>query len=581
MTSRQWTCVFLLWAVAQQPPPPSIGGEWQATVGRQHLTLRIDQAPGEPLKGTFANVDAKSEVALDTLTIDAQRAVAFEIKAAGATFDGKLSADGSEIAGTMHQAGASVPLVFRRPGAAPAAITLKPMTKGRVRLEPCHAAGGAIEALCGAYEVFENRQTRVGRRIALNVMLIPAKDAASTSDPLFAFAGGPGESATATFPYVGYIQRVREQRDVVLIDQRGTGKSNPLECQLVNLADPAAVLAPAYALDALRSCRTASDTKADTTQYTTSIAADDVDDVREALGYETIDVFGGSYGARAALVYLRRHGGHVRTLTLSAVAGTDFLIPLPFAKALQSSIDGVISVCNADEACRKAYPELRERFRALLARLQAAPAEFDVHGRHVTLTEETFLSKLRSLLYVPHFVSGFPILMEHAFQGDWLPFAGAVLELRSLIEGDVARGASFAAICAEDVPAFTAARIREATAGTDLGDAQVRRYQEYCKAWGPAGSVPQDYYAPVRSRVPALLISGGLDPATPPATARAAAAALPESLSVVVKEGTHGTGSACVDGIIADFIARGSTKGLDTSCVDGIHLPPFIIQSGR
>jgi pimeloyl-ACP methyl ester carboxylesterase len=171
--------------------------------------------------------------------------------------------------------------------------------------------------------------------------------------------------------------------------------------------------------------------------------------------------------------------------------------------------------------------------------------------------------------------------MEHAFQGDWLPFAGAILELRSLIEGDLARGASFAAICAEDVPAYTPARIREATAGTDLGDAQVRRYQEYCKAWGPAGAAPKDFYAPVSSRVPALLISGGLDPATPPATARAAAAALPESLSVVVKEGTHGTGSACVDGIIAEFIARGSAKGLDTSCVDGIHLPPFLIQSGR
>ena len=581
MTTRCWTCVFLLWTFAQQPPPPSITGEWQATVGRQHLMLRVEQAPSGPLKGTFANVDAKSEIALDTLTIDAQRVVTFEIKAGGATFEGKLSADGSEIGGTMHQAGASVPLVFRRPGVAPAAFTLKPITKGRVHLEPCPAAGGAIEALCGPYEVFENRQTRTGRRIALNVMLIPAKAAEATTDPLFAFAGGPGESATAAFPSIGYIQRVHEQRDVVLVDQRGTGKSNPLECQLVNLDDPAAVLSPAYGLDALRSCRAASDSKADTTQYTTSIAADDVDDVREALGYTTINVFGGSYGARAALVYLRRHGGHVRTLTLSAVAGTDFLIPLPFAKALQSSIDGVISLCNADNACRKAYPELRERFHALLARLQTAPAEFDVHGRHVTLTEEAFLSKLRSLLYVPQFVSGFPILMEHAFQGDWLPFAGAVLELRTLIEGDVARGASFAAICAEDVPAYTPARIREATAGTDLGDAQVRRYQEYCKAWGHAGTVPKDFYAPVASRVPALLISGELDPATPPATAVAAAAALPESRSIVVKQGTHGTGSACVDGIIADFISRGSAKGLDTSCVDGIHLPSFLTESGR
>jgi pimeloyl-ACP methyl ester carboxylesterase len=581
MASRQWTCIFLslLWAFAQQPPSPSpsLAGEWQGAVGRQHLMLRVQQTPGAPLKGSFVNVEAKSEIAVDTLTIDDQRRVALEIKDAGATFDGRLSADGSEIAGTLHQGSANLPLVFRRPGAAAAAFTLKPVTKGRVRLEPCRAAGDAVEALCGSYEVFENRQARAGRRIALNVMIIPAKADAPMPDPLFAFAGGPGESATMAFPPIGYILRVREQRDVVLIDQRGTGKSNPLECQLVN-DDPRAVLAPSYDLDAIRACRAASDRKADTTQYTTSIAADDADEVREALGYQTIDVLGGSYGARAALVYLRRHGEHVRTLTVSAVAGTDFLIPLPFAKALQSSIDGIISLCDAAETCRTTFPKLRERFHALLARLQASPAEFDVHGQHVTLTRESFLSKLRSLLYVPQIVSGFPILMQHASDGDWLPYAGAVLQLRALIEGDVARGASFAVICAEDVPGYTPKRIRAATAGTDLGDAQARRYQEYCKAWGPAGKAPKDFYAPVRSRVPALLISGGLDPATPPDTARAAAVALSESRSIVVKEGTHGTGSTCVDNLIAEFVARGSAKDLDVSCVDRIHLPPFVTK---
>jgi pimeloyl-ACP methyl ester carboxylesterase len=575
MTSRHWTCVLLLWALAQQAP--SLAGDWQAAVGRQHLILKIEEMPGAPLKGTFSNVEAKSQVALDKLTIVGGR-VAFAIDGVGATFDGTLSADGSEIAGTLHQGGANVPLVFRRPGAEAAAFTLKPMTKGRVHLEPCRAAGDAIEALCGTYEVYENRHTRTGRRIALNLMIIPAKADQPAPDPLFAFAGGPGESAIMAFPLVGYIQRIREHRDIVLIDQRGTGRSNPLECQIVNLDDPRAVLAPGYDLDAIRACRAASDQKADTTQYTTSIAADDADEVREALGYETIDVFGGSYGARAALVYLRRHGEHVRTITVSAVAGTDFLIPLPFARALQASIDGIMSLCEADEPCRTAFPKLREQFRALLARLQASPAEFDVHGQRVTLTKEGLLSKLRSLLYVPQIVSGFPILMQHASDGDWLPFAGAVLQLRSLIEGDIARGASFAALCAEDVPGYSPALIRAGTAGTDLGDSQVRRYQDYCNAWGPAGTAPKDFHAPVRSRVPALLISGGLDPATPPETARAAAAALPESRSIVVKEGTHGTGSGCVDGIIAEFVARGSAKDLDVSCVEQIHLPSFVTR---
>src|SRR5262249_16277866 len=171
----------------------------------------------------------------------------------------------------------------------------------------------------------------------------------------------------------------------------------------------------------------------------------------------------------------------------------------------------------------------------------------------------------------------FPILVQHASDGDWLPYAGAVLQLRALVEGEVARGASFAAICAEDVPAYTQEIVRAATSGTDMGDAQARRYQEDCKAWGPGGTAPKDFYTPVRSRVPALLIAGGLDPATPPETARSAATGLTESRLIVVKEGTHGTGSSCVDGIIAEFVKRGSAKALDLSCVDSIHLPPFAV----
>jgi pimeloyl-ACP methyl ester carboxylesterase len=143
-------------------------------------------------------------------------------------------------------------------------------------------------------------------------------------------------------------------------------------------------------------------------------------------------------------------------------------------------------------------------------------------------------------------------------------------------EGVVARGASFAAICAEDVPGLTEAGIRRDTQGTYLGDSQVRRYQKYCEAWGPVGSIPKDFYAPVRSTVPTLLISGVLDPATPPVLAEQAAHDLKNSRLVAVKQGTHGTGSPCIDGLVAEFVKQGSASGLDASCADQIHLPPFV-----
>ena len=588
MTTRRWKCVFLTcaavvllaWTPAgtQDAPPPAVAGDWQGAIGRQRLALKIEQAPGVPLKATLFVVDqGNAAIPADTATMDARGSLRLELKSLGAAYEGALSADGAQIAGTWQQNGAALPLVFRRPGASvSAAFTLKPRTQGRVPLQPCRTADGNAEALCGKYDVFENRQSRQGRKIALNIMLLPAASAKPEPDPFFGLAGGPGQSATESFPLAGYVAKVRELRDVVLVDQRGTGQSNPLPCTLQSAQDAQAMLGEPYSLDKIRQCRADSDGKADTTQYTTSIAADDLDEVREAMGYDKIDVFGGSYGTKAALVYLRRHGEHVRTVALEAVASPQYLIPLPFARALQSSIDGVFALCAADAACHAAYAHLREEFTAVLDRLGASPATFQINNQSVTLSREMFLSKLRGLLYIPQVVSALPYLIHRAYEGDWAPYAGTTLQLAAALERVVARGASFAAICAEDVPGLTEAAIRRDTQGTYLGDAQVRRYEDYCKAWGPAGPAPKDFYLPVRSQVPALLISGVLDPATPPETAKQAAHDLPNSRLVAVKQGTHGTGSACVDGLIAEFVKRGSAAELDTSCTDSIHLPAFL-----
>jgi pimeloyl-ACP methyl ester carboxylesterase len=167
-------------------------------------------------------------------------------------------------------------------------------------------------------------------------------------------------------------------------------------------------------------------------------------------------------------------------------------------------------------------------------------------------------------------------MIHRAYQNDWSLYGATVMALTGALEGAIARGASMAAICAEDVPAMTDDAIARETKGTYLGESQVRRYQTYCKAWGPAGSVPKDFYEPVRSKVPALLIAGVLDPATPPEMAEQAARDLSNSRVIAIKEGTHGTGSPCIDGLIADFVQRGSTTALDASCADQIHLPPFV-----
>ncbi len=564
--------------VAQSAAASSISGEWQGMIARQHLALKIEQPADGPMKATLTLPDqGNASLTADTVSLEQGTTLHFGLKQLGASYEGKLSSDASEIAGTWQQGGATVPLSFRRPGAT-ARFTLKPRTQGKVALEPCRTSDGNLEGLCGKYEVYENRQSQSGRRIALNIMVLPATGGKPEADPFFPLAGGPGQSATEAFPLTGYVPRIRALRDVVLVDQRGTGKSNPLQCPLQNLEDAQAVLGEPYSLDKIRECRAESDKKADTTQYTTSIAADDLDEVRQALGYDKINIFGGSYGTKAALVYLRRHGDHVKTLTLEAVASPQYLIPLPFARALQTSIDGVIALCAADAACHAGYPDLRKEFDAVIDRLGKSPAKFEINHQQVTLSREMFVSKLRALLYIPQFVSAFPLIVHNAYENDWSRYGSTVLALAGALENAVARGASFSAICAEDVPGLTEAVIRNSTQGTYLGDAQVRRYQKYCQAWGTPGSIPKDFYAPVRSQVPTLLISGVLDPATPPETAQQAARNLSNSRLVAVKQGTHGTGSPCIDGLISEFVKQGSTAGLDVSCADQIHLPPFAVK---
>jgi len=295
-------------------------------------------------------------------------------------------------------------------------------------------------------------------------------------------------------------------------------------------------------------------------------------------------VFGGSYGTRAALVYLRRHGEHVRTLTLEGVAPPQYRIPLAFSRTTQNSIDQLIGRCAADDVCHKDYPDLKEEFAAIVDRLDKSPAHFEVKNRHagatqaVTLSRGMFVANLRPLLYVPELVSAFPCMIHRAYQNDWTMYGAAVLMVRDAIDKTVDRGMSLSVICAEDIPGLTEATIGQETKGTYLGDFQLRQYQRACREWAQ-GAIPVDFHSPINSSVPALLISGALDPATPPEASAEAAQDLTNSRVVVVKDGTHGTGSPCIDGLISQFVAQGSTADLAVSCADQIHLPPFSTQT--
>jgi pimeloyl-ACP methyl ester carboxylesterase len=432
---------------------------------------------------------------------------------------------------------------------------------GRVPLAPCVVERGT-NALCGQYEVLENRRAAKGRKIPLRILVLPSTAATPAPDPVFLFAGGPGESIVEAAPRMPVVERLRATRHVVAVDQRGTGGSNPLPCAAKNLDSRQAVVGELFDLDRVRACRAELEKRADLTRYTTTNFADDVDEVRAAMGFAQINLYGGSYGTEAALVYLRRHEDRVRSVVLRAVKPVQQKMPLLLSRTVQASIERVLA----------GKPQASRDFQTILARLAKAPARFTLDGEAVTLSTGAFLSDLRLLLYYPRHAAELPEMLREAARGNWTPFASAHYSTVRAIEPRIARGLNFSVLCAEDVAATTDAEVARETAGSWLGDYQVRHYREVCKIW-PRGEAPGGFFDPVRSSKPVLLIAGENDPATPVESATLAAQTLPNSRVIAIRGGTHLSGSTWLDGIVARFVETARTTGLppcpDASCVVG------------
>jgi pimeloyl-ACP methyl ester carboxylesterase len=558
---------------------PVITGEWDGAIaGKVHLIVRVDRAADGSLHGSLESVD-QGHVKLDfnAVSFDGAKSFQFELKQAGVVYKADLNADGSQLTGVWQQGGARVPLTLRRSDAPPVKA-LQPVVRGRLSLNPCGSADS--QGLCGSFDVFENRDTQRGRKIPLHILMLPALAEKPAADAVFGFAGGPGQSAAEAFPLMTAMVALRQTHDLVFIDQRGAGQSNPLPCPTdENDAQLFLNGTGGSAVKDLPGCRKDLETRADLAQYTTSYSADDVDDVREALGLDKIDLLGGSYGTLAALVYVRRHGQHVRSMVLEGVVPPDYKLPLPFAKTIQASLDHLFANCAADPGCHQDFPNLKAEFETVVERLDAKPATFQLDngpnkGQTVTLSRGAFVSALRPLLYQPGIVSQLPKIIHRAFENDLNPFATVALAMRRAVNQSVARGMAFSVGCSESVPFISEADIRRETAGTYLGDFDVRTYQKDCGMW-PHATVSQDFLKPVRSNVPALLITGAEDPATPPSLAGHAAEGLSQSRIVVIPHGTHLTASECVDNMIVQFVNQGSSAAIDTACASQIRGVPF------
>ncbi len=450
------------------------------------------------------------------------------------------------------------------------------------RLKPCTGNDTPVDAYCGTLTVYENRATKQGRQIDLNIVLLPALRADAAPDPLFFLAGGPGQGAAKMAKGLREMfGTVLTDRDIVLVDQRGTGKSNPLECADEDDSLKALGRTEAEAIDMLKKCLAGYD--ADVRLYTTSIAMDDLDDVRAFLGYDQINIYGGSYGTRAGLVYLRQHGDRVRAAILDGVAPTNMRLPLFFPRDVQRALDLLLADCAATAACNTTYPNLRARLGELMARLEKAPPTVAVvHPRtgergDLTMTARLLANVLAGTLYIPMAASLIPAIIERAEQND---FQG-LLALASIGDtgspANMSVGMQLSVICAEDAPRITPAEVAKESAGSLFGPYVMRLQQDACAFW-PRGEVADVFYEPVTSAVPTLVMSGELDPVTPPVWGEAIAKHLPASKHIVMPGTGHTAGgTGCGMRIMRAFLAKGDTEGLDTSCMANMKRPPFFV----
>ena len=449
-------------------------------------------------------------------------------------------------------------------------------------LEPCHLDRLAEEVLCGVHEVFEDRAAKTGRRLSIQVAVLPALRRSAQPDPLFILAGGPGQGARSLAPAVAsYFRQVRRDRAIVLVDLRGTGGSNALSCLAGR--DETAAFAQGADLFLGRGRECIEQFDADPRQYTHASALADLDEIRRRLGYARINLWGGSWGTRAALLYAQTYPDSVRAVVLDGAVPFEIGFPGPVAQDAERALDGLLARCGTDAPCAAAFRSPRADLEAVLDRLARSPAQVTVrHPRTgepvaLTITREAVTEIVRVALYLPVDAARLLQVMRHAARGDFGPLLAQYAYSASMAFDDMALGATMSILCSEDMPMAQNPAVAAEAGQTFLGDAYADGWRSRCAQWpiGPPLAVDQGAV----SAAPALILSGATDPVTPPRWGEAMARRFRHHQHVIVPGAAHNASfTGCVPELIATFLDRGDASPIDARCANQVPLPPMVTR---
>ena len=454
-------------------------------------------------------------------------------------------------------------------------------------LEDCRIRAGegfpGIKARCGVLPRPVDPANADAGALELFVAVVPALSLEPEPDPFVPIAGGPGQASTQFYAaYAGAFESVRRNRDIVLLDQRGTGQSAPLNC-----AADEEIFEGRFSAE-----RTIEDTEAclqslphDPRYFTTSVAVQDLDALREALGYTQFNLYGISYGSRVAQHFLRRYPASTRTVILDGVVAPQIALGPGIAIEAQNALDAVFDRCAEDASCVGRFPRIREDFEALRTMLADAPVAVNLahpttgKPEEIAFSESEMAGALRLLSYHPSSVALMPLLIDEAVNGNFLPLASQFMMIAESMSETLSIGMHNAVVCTEDAPYFENADVsRNELMSTYIGPVQLEALRAICSVW-PEGVLDEDFKAPVASDIPVLLLSGDADPITPPAYADLAAIDFGNALHLTGKKQGHGQAArGCVPEIIGRFVETGDIADLDAGCLERLFAMPFFLD---
>ena len=446
-------------------------------------------------------------------------------------------------------------------------------------LESCHIKGIRQQVQCGTYSTPENYAKPNGAKVDINFVVLPAIDNSQEKLPLMFLAGGPGQAAAELSAqiYRGFNE-IRKTRDLILVDQRGTGKSNPLQCEDSLEVDPYISLPEEFSIADIEQC--VAKLSGDLSQYNSENAIRDFDAIRAALGHKQIHIYGGSYGTRAGLVYMRMFPKSLKSVVLDSVGPIEVPISL-FGKSAEQSFKKLMSNCQNEKSCAAQYPALLKEFNVVVERLTQAPASVEIaHPRLGTntifnISNDKFISSLQMQLYSMETRGLVPLLIHQAYLGNYKPLAGLIAQNEGGM--GIYVGLHFNIVCNEDLPRISN-EMKTADADNSFAKGMsLDMVAKVCSVW-PKYQPSEAFYQTVDADIPTLVMSGDLDPVTPVSNGEKSHENLPNSHHIISKNNAHIVASTvCGIKIVNEFLEQQKPTELDESCLEEIPAESFMV----